>query len=112
VDNLVNNALAYSQGRPWVRVTVRADQEAVLTVEDHGVGIAPEMQERIFERFVRLEAPGETLQPGTGLGLYISRELARRHGGELEVVESEQGVGSKLALRLKLSRHSLEASAT
>jgi signal transduction histidine kinase len=110
VDNLVNNALAYSQGRPWVRVTVRGDEDAVLTVEDRGVGIPPDMRERIFDRFVRLEAPGQTLQPGTGLGLYISRELARRHGGDLEVVASEAGRGSTLALRLKLARRSLEAS--
>jgi two-component system, sensor histidine kinase len=112
VDNLVNNALAYSQGRPWVRVSVRAaaEQEAVLTVEDRGVGIPPEMRERIFDRFVRLEAPGQPLQPGTGLGLYISRELARRQGGELEVVESEMGRGSTLALRLRLARQSLEAA--
>jgi signal transduction histidine kinase len=116
VDNLVNNALAYSQGRPWVRVSVRADEAAeaaapataLLTVQDRGVGIPPEMRERIFDRFVRLEAPGQTLQPGTGLGLYISRELARRQGGELEVVESEPGRGSTLALRLRLTRQSLE----
>jgi signal transduction histidine kinase len=110
VDNLVNNALAYSQGRPWVRVVVRAEEDAVLTVEDRGVGIPPEERERIFDRFVRLEAPGQPLQPGTGLGLYISRELARRQGGELEVLESEPGHGSTLALRLKLARPSLETS--
>ena len=110
VDNLVNNALAYSQGRPWVRVTVRAGEEAVLMVEDRGVGIPPEMRERIFDRFVRLETPGQPLQPGTGLGLYISRELARRQGGELEVLESEPGRGSTLALRLRLARQSLKAA--
>ena len=110
VDNLVNNALAYSQGRPWVRVTVRADEHAVLMVEDRGLGIPPEMRERVFERFVRLEAPGQTLQPGTGLGLYISRELARRQGGDLEVLESQPGQGSTLALRLTLARPSLEAT--
>jgi two-component system, sensor histidine kinase len=109
VDNLVNNALAYSHGRPWVRVTVRADREAVLMVEDRGVGIPAEMRERIFERFVRLETPGQPLQPGTGLGLYISRELARRQGGELEVLDSEPGRGSTLALRLRLARQTLEA---
>jgi signal transduction histidine kinase len=101
VDHLVSNALAYSRGRPWVRVAVNREEEAVLTVEDRGVGIPPEMWERVFEQFVRLEGVGETLQPGTGLGLYISRELARRQGGELEVVDSGPGRGSTLALRLK-----------
>jgi signal transduction histidine kinase len=112
LDNLVNNALAYSRGRPWVRMAVRAEERAVLTVEDRGVGIPPEMRERIFDRFVRLESPGETLQPGTGLGLYISRELARRQGGELAVLDSEPGRGSTMGLTLPIVGASLEASPT
>lgn len=110
VDNLVNNALAYSPARPWVRVAVRAGEEATLTVEDRGVGIPPDLRERVFERFVRLESPDETFQPGTGLGLYIGRELARQQGGELVVLESEPGRGSTLALRLKPVRQATEPS--
>jgi len=110
VDNLVSNALAYSRGRPWVRLAVRGGEHAMLTVEDRGIGIPPDAHERVFEQFVRLESVEEPLQPGTGLGLYISRELARRQGGELEVVESEPGRGSTLALRLKLARPTLEPS--
>jgi signal transduction histidine kinase len=110
VDNLVNNALAYSRGRPWVRLAVRGGEHAMLTVEDHGVGIPPDAHERIFDRFVRLDSVEEPLQPGTGLGLYISRELARRQGGELEVVDSQPGRGTTLALRLKLARPTLEPS--
>jgi len=111
VDNLVNNALAYSRGRPWVKVTVRSglataesrgpDGTAVLSVEDRGVGIPPEMRERVFDQFVRIESAEQPLQPGTGLGLYISRELARRQGGELAVVDSYAGRGSTLALTLR-----------
>jgi signal transduction histidine kinase len=110
VDHLVNNALAYSRGRPWLRLAVRGQQEGLLTVEDRGVGIPPEARESIFEQFVRLESPEEPLQPGTGLGLYISRELARRQGGDLAVVDSEPGRGSTLALRLKLARPTPEPS--
>ncbi len=110
VDNLLNNALAYSRGRPWVRLAVECREEAVLLVEDHGVGIPPDARERVFEQFVRLESTEEPMQPGTGLGLYISRELARRQGGELVVLDSEPGRGSTLALRLKLSSPSLEPS--
>ena len=111
VDNLVNNALAYSRGRPWVKVTVSSglataetkapDGTAVLLVEDRGVGIPPEMRERVFDQFVRIESAEQPLQPGTGLGLYISRELARRQGGELAVVDSYAGRGSTLALTLR-----------
>lgn len=112
VDNLVNNALAYSRGRPWVKVTVGMGQEAVLMVEDRGVGIPPDMRERVFDQFVRIESAEEPLQPGTGLGLYISRELARRQGGELAVVDSEVGRGSTLALRLQRFNQLLETTAS
>jgi len=110
VDNLIGNALAYSRGRPWVRVAVPMAEPAQLTVEDHGIGIPPDMRERVFERFLRLESPGEVLPPGTGLGLYISRELARRHAGEVHVLDSEVGRGSTLALRLGRTRAAAEAS--
>lgn len=112
VDNLVNNALAYSRGRPWVKVAVGGAEDAQLTVEDQGVGIPADMRERVFEQFVRLEKADEPLQPGTGLGLYISRELARRQGGELAVMDSEVGRGSTLALTLRRVRRRLEPAPT
>jgi len=112
VDNLVNNALAYSRGMPWVKVTVGTGQHAVLMVEDRGVGIPADMRERVFDQFVRIESAEEPLQPGTGLGLYISRELARRQGGELAVVESEVGRGSTLALTLQRVDRLLETTAS
>jgi signal transduction histidine kinase len=110
VDSLINNALAYSRGAPWVRVRVHAREQAVLEVQDRGIGIPADLRERIFERFVRLSDPELAVQPGTGLGLYISRELARRQGGELELLHSEPGGGSTLALRLDLSDRPLEAA--
>jgi signal transduction histidine kinase len=72
---------------------------AVVSVEDRGRGIAPELRERIFERFVRGDQ-GSSGAPGTGLGLYISRQLAARHGGRLELDHSEAGKGSRFSLRL------------
>jgi len=117
VDNLVNNALAYSRGRPWVKVSVASsdtgesavpDTTAILLVEDRGVGIPAEMRERVFDQFVRIESAEQPLQPGTGLGLYISRELARRQGGELAVVDSGVGRGSTLALTLRRAGGQLE----
>jgi signal transduction histidine kinase len=104
IDSLISNALAYSRGTPWVKVSVHAADQAVLEVEDRGIGIPPEMRERIFERFVRLNDPEVPVQAGTGLGLYISRELAHRQGAELAVVRSEPDGGSTLALRLDLAR--------
>jgi len=102
IDNLVNNALTYR--RPdqaaWVRLWAGIEEGvAVVSVEDRGRGIPEEMQERIFERFVR----GDKMvagAPGTGLGLYISRQLAARHGGRLELDLSVPGHGSRFSLRL------------
>jgi HAMP domain-containing protein/signal transduction histidine kinase len=101
IDNLVNNALTYSAGRPWVKLTVTTEGGGpALTIEDRGVGIARDKQDKIFERFFRIDDPGLGPQPGTGLGLFISRELAERHGGSLTLEFSEVGKGSTFVLRL------------
>jgi signal transduction histidine kinase len=105
LDNLVNNALTYR--RPgqtaWVRIWAGIeDGGAVVSVEDRGRGIPSEMKERIFERFVRGEQAAAGA-PGTGLGLYISRQLAARHGGRLELDLSVPGHGSRFSLRLPVA---------
>jgi len=103
LDNLLNNALTYARGRPWVRVGVtQTAGEAVVEVEDRGIGIPAQVRERIFERFFRANDPQLPPHPGTGLGLYISRELASRHHGRLAVVDSTPGRGSTVALTLPL----------
>jgi signal transduction histidine kinase len=102
LDNLVNNALTYRRpGQPaWVRIAAQVDEGvAVVAVEDRGRGVPPELRDRIFERFVRGEQ-GTGGAPGTGLGLYISRQLAARHGGKLELEQSLPGQGSRFSLRL------------
>jgi PAS domain S-box-containing protein len=98
VSNLVANAIKYSPDDEAVDVVVSAEGEAVVvSVTDRGPGIAPDAQERIFERFERLE---ETMkQTGTGLGLYITRRLARAMGGDVSV-SSVPGAGSTFLLRL------------
>ncbi|HEV2012295.1 MAG TPA: HAMP domain-containing sensor histidine kinase [Candidatus Dormibacteraeota bacterium] len=100
IDNLLNNALTYSTGRPWVMLTVTTEDGPALIIEDHGVGVPREKQDKIFERFFRIDDPGLGPQPGTGLGLFISRELAERHGGSLTLERSELGHGSTFILRL------------
>jgi two-component system OmpR family sensor kinase len=65
------------------------------------VGVDPELAERIFERFYRVNDPALGYPPGTGLGLYISRDLAQRAGGALVLEQSRPGEGSRFRLTLR-----------
>jgi len=103
LDNLVNNALTYHAGEPWVRVQVTADPLPSVVVEDHGIGIDPVEGERIFERFYRVNDTTLGPQAGTGLGLYISRGLAERHNGTLRLHQSQPGKGSIFVLSFPAS---------
>jgi signal transduction histidine kinase len=100
VDNLIDNAIKYSPdgGDVTVQLSV-AGELALVSVRDVGIGIAPEDMERLFVRFNRL-APQANV-PGTGLGLYLARELARLHGGDIIAV-SKPGAGSEFTLSLPL----------
>jgi signal transduction histidine kinase len=104
LDNLINNGLTYNMGPPRLSVTVSsAGDQAVVRVADNGVGIPESEQERVFERFHRSNEPAFRNVPGTGLGLYISRQLAEGHGGRLVVESSMPGRGTVFALALPLS---------
>ncbi len=95
--NLIGNAIRYSPDGSVISLRVSAEQGfARISVTDQGAGIAPEDQERIFEKFERLGRSGDG---GSGLGLFISRRLARAMGGSLTVT-SEAGQGSTFTLAL------------
>jgi signal transduction histidine kinase len=97
IDNLLSNALKYGEGKP-VRIDVgRRGDRVELSVSDQGPGIAPRDLQRIFQRFERAVASRSIT--GLGLGLHISRQIAERHGGTLDV-ESEPGAGARFTLRL------------
>jgi signal transduction histidine kinase len=81
-----------------------------MTVEDHGIGVPEDKKERIFERFFRVDDPIIGPQPGTGLGLFISRELAERHGGKLVLANSELGKGSTFVLTLPTASGAITVS--
>jgi signal transduction histidine kinase len=101
VSNLVANAIKYSPDDEPVDVAVSVvGDDVVVSVTDRGPGIAVDGQERIFERFERLEESRK--QTGTGLGLYITRRLARAMGGDVSV-SSVPGAGSTFLLRLPLA---------
>jgi PAS domain S-box-containing protein len=107
LSNLLSNALKYATGTEPLEVHVRADREAVeLTVVDHGPGIPPEEAARVFERFERLDRTHR--QAGTGLGLYIARELAHAMNGTLTLADTpERGATFSLRLRPAAPQHAL-----
>jgi PAS domain S-box-containing protein len=98
--NLLDNAAKYSPSGGGITVSVGETAEHIeLSVTDEGVGIAPAEQEAIFEKFYRVDPHLSQTPGGTGLGLYISRELAQRMSGEI-AVESQPGSGSTFVLEL------------
>ena len=100
LSNLVDNAVKYSSAGGRVLVRLQAENgRAVLEVQDEGPGIASEHLDRIFERFYRVDRARSRELGGTGLGLAIVKNVARRHGGGVEV-ESERGQGSTFRLWL------------
>jgi signal transduction histidine kinase len=98
LSNLLDNAIKYSPAGGEVRCKVWGQNgRAFVSVQDHGLGIAAEDQPRLFGRFSRVITSENQHIPGTGLGLYLSRELARRLDGDLGV-ESAPGAGSTFTL--------------
>jgi PAS domain S-box-containing protein len=100
--NLLTNAIKYSPHAEKVLVHLSSDQEqAVVSVQDFGIGINESQHEIIFERFYQVVDPEEKTYPGLGMGLYISREIVERHHGRIWV-ESKKGHGSTFFVSLPL----------
>ncbi len=103
--NLIDNAIKYAP--PGTRVTVRGGRtdggpgkgEIILSVQDEGPGIPSEHQERLFERFYRVDRSRSRKEGGTGLGLAIVKHIAQAHGGKV-TVESSPGQGSTFSMIL------------
>lgn len=95
INNLINNAIKYSPGKNVVEIALHIESAMVkVTVKDHGIGIPKDKQKNIFDRFYRVEAISKNTFEGLGLGLYISKEIIKKHSGKL-AVESEEGKGSE-----------------
>jgi len=100
LGNLLDNALQYTPAGGRVSLRITADAERILCeVADTGIGIAPEHQERIFERFYRVDKARSREQGGTGLGLAIVKHVALAHGGGI-ALKSTPGRGSVFTLSL------------
>ena len=104
--NLLTNALKYSPLAERVDVLLERGSEGVIVrVRDYGLGIAPEEQKHIFERFYRADATTRSQSiGGLGMGLYVAREIVAKHGGRI-TMESKEGEGSTFSVALPFSPH-------
>jgi two-component system, OmpR family, sensor histidine kinase SenX3 len=101
--NLIENAIAYSPAETPVSVSRRQAGDTVeIAVTDRGIGIAPEHQRRVFERFFRVDPARSRATGGTGLGLAIVKHVLANHGGEVRLWSSP-GTGSTFTMRLPLA---------
>ena len=100
VRQLVDNASTYSPPDAPIGVHLRREgDDALIEVIDRGPGIPPDKREAVFERFADWRPPGYEDRPGTGLGLFICRAIARAHGGDASIADGPAG-GTMLIVRL------------
>lgn len=102
IINFLTNAIKYSPGTQKIQLNVNIENEKLhLSVIDHGIGMLPEQQQHVFDKFYRVEESSQRFQ-GLGIGLYICAEIIRRHGGDIGV-KSEYGKGSEFYFFLPVS---------
>ena len=107
IYTLVDNAAKYSPSGTAIYITAsRSDDDRIrATVEDRGIGIAPELRERVFDKFFRAigdDHSSRTLPPGTGMGLAIAKGIVDAHGGRIWIESGEDGIGTRVAFELPI----------
>ena len=106
IVNLIDNAVKYSQGNVQIKVELVADDKHVqVRVHDKGVGIAHGQLKLVFQRFYRVPVRAVREVKGTGLGLFIVRSIAKRHGGRVFAESPGEGLGSTFTLELPRAEH-------
>lgn len=111
MTNLVDNAIKYTPDGGVIQVSVtRRENLIIIGVQDNGLGISPQNQAQLFERHARIHRQEFKRIKGTGLGLFIVRSVARRHGGNAWV-ESEEGKGSTFYISIPLEGANLFSAA-
>jgi signal transduction histidine kinase len=113
VTNLLTNAIKYTPPGGTVAVRVeRAEKEALLTVSDTGVGLSPDMVERVFDLFSQSDRTLERAEGGLGIGLTLVRALVRQHGGDVTARSPGPGKGATFEVRLPLLPAGIAATAS
>jgi signal transduction histidine kinase len=102
LQNLLSNAVKYSPagGKVTIRAAPHSAEQLVVAVTDEGIGIPADQQGKLFQKFSRVDTPQAKEIKGSGLGLWICREIVKAHGGQIWV-ESQAGKGTTFAFTLK-----------
>ena len=104
ISNLLNNAARFTAEGGHIALAVRREGARVLlSVKDDGIGIPPDMRERVFDMFTQIESPGQRKQEGLGIGLALVKRLVAMHDGGIEARSEGPGCGSELVVRLPLA---------
>ena len=103
LNNLIENAVKYNYDDGWVRVTLNADHKFFyVKIEDSGVGIPDEFQDKVFERFYRVDKARSRETGGTGLGLALTRNVVLLHRGSIKLYSKEKE-GTTFTVRIPLN---------
>ena len=103
LSNLIENAIKYNVESGWVHVSLNADHKFFyVTVDDSGIGIPEEYQDKIFERFYRVDKARSRETGGTGLGLSITKNIIQMHHGAIKVA-SKVDEGTTFSVRIPLT---------
>jgi PAS domain S-box-containing protein len=104
ISNLLNNAARFTGDGGHIALAARREgARLVLSVKDDGIGIPPDMRERVFDMFAQIEWPGQRKQEGLGIGLALVKRLVEMHDGDIEALSAGAGRGSELVVRLPLA---------
>ena len=106
VFTLVDNAVKYSRAGTTIQINARLDEASVeMSVEDEGKGIAPDLRERVFDKFFRATRDGDistSQPPGTGMGLAIAKGIVEAHNGTIWIESGERGKGTRVVFTLPI----------
>ncbi len=109
IVNFLTNAIKYSPGTHQATLNVELKNgQLYLGVKDNGIGMQPELVKRVFEKFYRVEETSHRFQ-GLGIGLYISAEIIKRHGGQINV-KSVYGEGSEFYFTMPINQTNTETN--
>lgn len=110
ITNFLSNAVKYSPGADKVVIKLSEDKDkAIIAIQDFGIGIEQQYQDKIFDRFFRIHDRDEKTFPGLGMGLYISCQIIKQHDGQIWV-ESEKGKGSTFYFTIPFKANTIRPS--